>query len=494
MPLNQVPRRHIFSALFIIIFILVSTALLRHQAPNTFVPAYRRPKQCPGQEPDHSESCGELNRLSPEYDPSPILSLPLEYTHQRLDQAFCNERFGTQYLQRLSNRSTSYCTEESNSFLSCFHSRTAKEGRTDSFCVGEGSSLQDGHFELGCNLRELSGEEITNNVPQISSLSTYWYNTGPGVILRDYIKLNAQGKPPAEKTQPYTVLVSREGHSNPWHSLMEILSLSMTLDVLRMAPNPRSHRPFLESGVQPRLLILDSHPKGPFWDLWSLFAPGGVFQKENMRKVAPSDNIIVPLPGGSNPFWQGDWEAHACSVSPLLNVFSDRILDFYNISRDPVIDDRPLVFTFVDRLEKRRLINKKKYIEALRQQFPSVKIQTIDFAALPFEEQVRIASETDILAGVHGAGLTHSMFQKPGSALVEIIPRNFNFKGFRNLAKLRGHQYFSAHASEEIKQPPVEKRNWQNDDLDIEEDRFLQLMEIAIKSMYNRGQRQEDVV
>ena len=106
-------------------------------------------------------------------------------------------------------------------------------------------------------------------------------------------------------------------------------------------------------------------------------------------------------------------------------------------------------------------------------------------------DQVRIASECDILAGVHGAGLTHSMFQRPGSALVEIIPNGFNHKGFRNLAKMRGLKYFATHASS--LPGKIKRGNWQEDDVYLEAERFLELMDAAIKSMYNRGTRNDDI-
>ena len=244
------------------------------------------------------------------------------------------------------------------------------------------------------------------------------------MLFKKYIKFG-DTKPRLSSSSTYTVLVSREEKvTNLWHEMMEMLSVSMTLDAMRITRRPDTNELFLTTSIAPRIAILDPHAEGPFWDLWNLFAPGGVIRKPDLNTKTFSDsNIIVPLPGGSNPFWQGDWEAHACSPSPVLSTFSNRILDFYKIPRDKVIDDRPLVFTFIDRREKRRLIHKEQYLDILRAKYPNLKIQFIDSATGPFAEQIRIASESDILAGVHGAGLTHAMFQRPGSALVEIVPK-----------------------------------------------------------------------
>ncbi|KAE9971924.1 hypothetical protein EG328_005296 [Venturia inaequalis] len=489
-PYTYLPRRYGFPIAAAAVAILILSALF---FPNSFPSTVYKSTQLTVNQPILSSPCRAVSGVCAE--PSALLAplLPAEYTAKNLDQPFCNDRFGIRYLQGLSDNATRYCTENSGSLLTCFHSRTAKEGRTDSFCIGEGSLFEHGRFGLNCQARELSSEEVGHRTPGIENLAHYWYNTGPGAILRDYVNLSAPAHRMVEDSN-FTILVRREENIfNPWHSLMEIFSLSMTLDVLRMTMSPHSHSAFLGPSVKSRVLILDQYAEGPYWDLWTLFAPGGIERMEDAKTTAV-ENIIIPLAGGSNPFWQGDWEAHACSISPLLRVFSGRILDFYKISHDPVIDDRPLVLTFIDRREKRRLVNIDSYIKALQRQFPAVKIQTVDFASISFEDQARISSETDILAGVHGAGLTHAMFQKPGSALVEIIPKDFNFKGFRNLAKLAGHQYFSAHASQEGGTTSGTKGGWQHDDVDIEEDRFSRLMEIAIKSMYQRGRREEDVV
>lgn len=115
----------------------------------------------------------------------------------------------------------------------------------------------------------------------------------------------------------------------------------------------------------------------------------------------------------------------------------------------------------------------------------------LDLVEYPMSDQVRIAYESDILVGVHGAGLTHAMSQRPNSALVEIIPNGFNHKGFKNLAKMRGLKYFSTHVSSFSGK--IKRANWQEDDVYLETERFLDLMDVAIKSMYNRGTRNDDI-
>ena len=414
--------------------------------------------------------------------------------------AYCDERFGLDYLQNLSNSSFNYCTDNSASRLTCFRSKTDKN-RIDSFCIGGPAVFgsTEGTFELDCNLRQWTAVETGKGIPRLEHFPSYWYETGPRYIFNKYIRTDAAGKVPSRTgsiSRKFSILIKREEKvTNVWHSLMEISALFMTLDVLRMTRDPKTGLAFFstEDVENTQVITLDDHPDGPFYDLWSLFAKQPMMRMSDRSDSIMPDlgNIIIPLPGGSNPLWQGDWDLHSCDHSELWHTFSQRVLDFYKVESKPRSDDSPLVLTFIDRKEKRRLIDKELYIEKLKKKFPAVQVQLVDFAPLSFTEQLKIARQTDILVGVHGAGLTHELFLQPGSTVVEIIPHTLKHKGFRNLAKLMGHHYFSSHAEE---QPSgAGKADWQEDDVVLEEDRFIGLLEVAVKSMYNRGLLNSDI-
>ncbi|MCJ1318654.1 hypothetical protein MMC15_003984 [Xylographa vitiligo] len=436
------------------------------------------------------------------YQTGHVLPFAQDYQQPPDELPFCSERFGLQYLRSLSNTSADYCDTKSRSSLTCFHSQTAENGRVDSFCIGAPASFDSlsRTFQMSCRFRELSLKESTKGTPRFEQFPSYWYETGPRYIFDKYIRTDDAGdnlSAPSKSSRRFSILVKREEKiTNLWHSLMEISALYMTLDVLRITQDQATGSAFLtaEDVHEMQVVILDNHPDGPFYDMWTLFASKPVMRIDNLSTSENLDvnTLIVPLPGASNPLWQGDWKAHSCDHSELLRKFSERVLEFYSIDMELERLDSPLVLTFIDRKEKRRLINKDLYIEKLRSKFPAVEIQLIDFAALSFVEQIRIARRTDILVGVHGAGLTHELFQRPGSAVVEIIPHALAHKGFRNLAKLLGHGYFSSHAAD--RPTTTAKDAWQTDDVSIEEDRFLTLLEIAVKSMYNRGLLNSDVI
>lgn len=427
------------------------------------------------------------------------LNPPIDYVNQNSDSETCGERLGLEYLENLRDHRAQYCSPNSTSQLMCFHSQTALDGRIDSFCVGKNAvfNLHLRKFELNCENIEPREVESNRTAPSLGQFPTYMYTTGARHILDEFINLETRLEHiPTSDT--ITVLIKREGASNLWHSLMEIMSATMTMDVLQMNRSEGNVNSIIgtEDVSKTQVVILDSHPNGPYVDLWRLVGGMPIARFSDLAPDFNSSLVIVPLPGGSNPIWQGDWEPNDCQHSDLLATFSRRVRRHFNIT-DPIGLPEQIVVTFINRTDTRKLIDQDSHFEAIGKRYNHTEIllQVIDFAALPLEEQIEIVRGTDILVGVHGAGLTHGIWLNQGSTMVEILPHGFNHKGFRNLAGALGHNYYSAHASEPETSVQDNSENfWQVSDVALEESRFLYLLDIAIKSMYNKGRHNLDVV
>ena len=66
----------------------------------------------------------------------------------------------------------------------------------------------------------------------------------------------------------------------------------------------------------------------------------------------------------------------------------------------------------------------------------------VDLAQLSWNEQVQLMENTDILVGVHGAGLTQALFLPPNSYIIELAATSFqNRVHFRQLSAWLGHDY-----------------------------------------------------
>ncbi|MCJ1360655.1 MAG: hypothetical protein MMC33_010664 [Icmadophila ericetorum] len=86
----------------------------------------------------------------------------------------------------------------------------------------------------------------------------------------------------------------------------------------------------------------------------------------------------------------------------------------------------------------RYILNEEELLIGMNATFGNMKGVEIsirhDFGALSFEEQINVAANSDIMIGPHGAGMTHVLFLKPQSVLIELIPNGWADPGYRNLA------------------------------------------------------------
>lgn len=341
--------------------------------------------------------------------------------------------------------------------------------------------MSAGSVSFSCKPRELSAEDFAkHSLSNLNHLTAYWYNTGPKVIFKEFIHLEPENysvSPPPTAAESVIFLIKREETVyNLWHTLMQIMSLTLSLDVLRMTIDPETGSPFFsdQDVRNSRVLILDQYDEGPFFELWTMFAAGNILNLGD-NATFESSKVVIPLPGGSNPIWEGDWFDISCNDSSLLKTFSERILNHYHIPIKRPKQKQPTL-TLIDRRGSRRLRNSEQLFAALRRSFPGVKVGLVDFAEMSFPDQIRLVRSTDILVGVYGAGLTHELFLTQDSTVVEIMPEKLNYKGFANMAKLLGHHYLTRRGAGYAD----DSGDWHVDDVSIDEDEFLELIGEAV--------------
>jgi protein O-GlcNAc transferase len=419
------------------------------------------------------------------------LGLPVEYAPRPSDSQWCQDRFGVRFLENIRDSSVNYCDSQLPNFA-CFWSTTTQQ-RRDAMCHGRGAiyDADSSKFRIKCQLRSLKPEEIERGVPRVpGDLTRYWYETGPGRVVEEGLVFEADA--PGAKPSTTSILVKREGAGNLWHVLMELISLSWTLDALQITIDNATRVPYLSPAAasSTQVIFLDQHEDGPFVEMWKLFAKMPIRRFHELNSSEPATDLIIPLSGGSNTLWQADWVELDCRESALVKSFVSRVLQLYQVPT-PLRKNKEVVAKFIRRTNTRKLINETELVESARKTVPHLNIEIVDFATISFAEQLKIVRETDLLIGVHGAGLTHTMFLPPGSAVVEILPGKFAHKGFRNLAQMLGHRYYSTHA--EMHGDASGDSQWQFDAVEMEPQQFIHLIDSAARSLYNNGLRSYDI-
>lgn len=489
--------------------------------------------------------------------PTPT-SLPVEYDNSNTVSEFCENRFNSKYLSNIRNASFQYCDASSSSSFTCFHSHTSDDANSDSLCITKGTLVDmavsdDKKFLINCNIQEPWPADVERGVIPFGNVRQYWYDTGPKFIMDkhfDFVpesKLNLPKQPievvdAEEQPRLFTLLIKREGEGNPWHCLMEIWSMTMTMDVLRTSIDPADpeQRPYFrvpEDVGNMQVIILDDRADGPYFDLWKLFSGrepirlnqihGNPEATEFFKNT--NQRLILPLAGATNPSWQNDWQVRDCTHSDTLRAFVRRVLGHYNIqtpfaSAETNQKKRETVrVTVIDRKDAntRRLVNQQALLTELRVRYPDVDVQEVDFGALTFAEQLTIAQQTDVLVGVHGAGLTHTMFlREQSAAVVEIQPSDMGdvYMGFRNIANMRGISYFRTEAtpilpatstpspspskSKGKSKSQASARNvstlskrasWHTENFEIDTEVFIRAVGAGIQAVYNKNMHSHEI-
>lgn len=80
--------------------------------------------------------------------------------------------------------------------------------------------------------------------------------------------------------------------------------------------------------------------------------------------------------------------------------------------------------------------------------YPEHFIKEIDYSAMDFYRQLETTSNTDLLIGMHGAGLTHTLFLPDWAGLFEVY--DCKDSCYNDLARLRGVNYFTLDSSQSV--------------------------------------------
>lgn len=121
----------------------------------------------------------------------------------------------------------------------------------------------------------------------------------------------------------------------------------------------------------------------------------------------------------------------------------DQVMQALNrkLLSDTVPGERRLYISRV-RANFRKVLNESEFTHLLS----SYGFETIHSEALSLTDQIEIFSRSNTIIGLHGAGLTNSLFMPPGGSVVELRKREKNY-AYWHLADALGHKYFYYHGT-----------------------------------------------
>lgn len=247
------------------------------------------------------------------------------------------------------------------------------------------------------------------------------------------------------------------------------------------------------------ILIWESYSyNSPFAETFKAFTSNPILDLKTFRgEVVCFKNLVLPLlPRMIFGLYYNTPIIHGCENSGLFHAFSEHILHRLEI-KQKLRKSKKIRITFLSRQTKyRRILNEDELVESIKKDTRYIVRRVSYDNKLTFLEQLKITTNTDVLIGMHGAGLTHLMFLPNWASLFEI----YNCEDpncYRDLARLRGVKYLTWENSELVE--TVEKEvhpdvggahpKFANYRFDVDE--FVRLVAKAAINVIDNGEFQE---
>lgn len=239
-------------------------------------------------------------------------------------------------------------------------------------------------------------------------------------------------------------LMKLDATSNLYHHYCDFVNLYLTMHL----------NGSLSELSNNRILIWDTYR------YWSNFAPSWkAFTSQPLldlseykgKRVCFSNIVFSLLPRMIFGMYYNMPLIPGCSGSGVFHSFSMHMKyklgvedEFNYLSDEGKSFSKTIRITLISRSTKfRRILNENLLVTALQEKSKHFQVNVVDFShQMPFLEQMKIVANTDVLIGMHGAGLTHCIFLPDYGVLFELYNCD-DANCYQDLANLRGVKYIT---------------------------------------------------
>ena len=300
--------------------------------------------------------------------------------------------------------------------------------------------LKPGSFALSCKPDKSYRLNVARN-----HINDYLHNTETiGKYIRhssEDLSTNSSSSTKLIRQPNFTIVVTRYEYANLYHTMTDWYNAYLMMNF------------FNKSSSQTNILIVDCHPSGTLDTTWSV-----IFNSSRRLKKEAGDldtkllfpQMVWSILGYNSPMYV---KSEMTSL-PLVDDFRQFFLTRHCVNPDHVIDCESLNVVFIWRHDyiahprnptgkiKRKIANEEELLLHTRSKYPMFNITGLQLDELSMGEQLQYIASTDVLVGMHGAGLTHAMFLPKHASLIELAP-SYGGKGthFNKIAKWRGIHY-----------------------------------------------------
>ncbi|KAH3736711.1 uncharacterized protein LOC127851401 [Dreissena polymorpha] len=241
-------------------------------------------------------------------------------------------------------------------------------------------------------------------------------------------------------TAPTFVIKRIEAH-NLYHTLCEWMNVFLVSKVMKL------------NASLVDIVWMDDRPPSPLDDTWTVLFDNVYIYKTDENLVYK--NLIWNIIGYNSPI-----NFHNLPAAPYFEDFRDFFLKAYGVSDEKRLDCNKLKITVILRkdymthperkdlfngLVHRKFKNEDEIVDNVKSVFTQATVETVILEQMSMFDQLKVMTQTDVLIGMHGAGMSHVMFLPAHAVVFEIFPQYWGFlRHFKAFARWRGVKYFGS--------------------------------------------------
>ncbi|OWF55801.1 beta-(1,2)-xylosyltransferase-like [Mizuhopecten yessoensis] len=283
------------------------------------------------------------------------------------------------------------------------------------------------HFKLKCASRKFRNYQFTNGMGAKNHLNQ-WLEALEDTSVTE--SKNVQKKK--------TIFVLRYEYANLYHQMTDFYNAFLVAKLLKIPPDDLD------------VVLTDRNSPSVLDKAWDVLF-GNVTKVKDMKEPVFYKEVIWAVIGYNSPM-----NFHSLNSLPYVEEFSHFFKTRYNTG-PKVLDCAGVSILFVWRRNyvahpgnpsgtiSRKIKNEKELIEAVQEVFPGHSVAGIQLDEHEINDQVKWVSQTDILVGMHGAGMSHIMELPYHAGVLELFPtyKAKTNRHFRAMARWRGLHYRS---------------------------------------------------
>lgn len=287
--------------------------------------------------------------------------------------------------------------------------------------------VNKGFFKLGC--RDLPSQYLFSSSHN-SHLNKWFDNTTP-------LTNKSVTATPVTYVKDFTIIIKRYEYVNLYHSMTDFYNAFLVMSFFQNSPHDTN------------ILLFDTHPKGDLDPVWAKIF-NSYSRVSQLGGITRYRHAVWNIPGYDSPMYDYSNPKRI----PLIEEFRQFFLKQHGVFGKSAFECERLRLVIIWRRNyvahprnpkgriERKIWNENELIRVAKKTGLFSSVIGIQLEKLSMKRQLSIVSNADILVGMHGAGLTHTLFLPGHAGLIELVPEYFPPLGhFEGLARWRDLYY-----------------------------------------------------